>query len=181
MRTLSCLLLLAACSTTPEATTPAAVPPAAVAPNPAAEPRAPGAITAMPVPAAERLAPCAVLLVQTTYDEDTRAPTATRHAASRLLRIWGDDLRESEWHGVAPIPLTEAQARALLPDPQEYGAAAGGGVFATVGDGTLSYRFDQAGRTAQVGWDPTADSSTYAFEYAYDCVPSLTPPAWAEP
>lgn len=143
--------------------------------------RDPAAIAPRAIAAGDRLAPCAVVLVHTSYDEDTRAPTVTRHAARRLLRVWRDDLRESEWHGVAPIPLTEAQAHALLPAPQELGPAAGGGVFATVGDGTLSYSFDDAGRSAQVGWDPTADSSTYEFEYAYDCVPSLTPPAWDEP
>src|SRR5262245_27552183 len=43
---------------------------------------------AAPIAADARLAPCAVELVHTTYDEETREPTEQRVAVRRLVREW---------------------------------------------------------------------------------------------
>lgn len=126
-------------------------------------------IAASPISAPERLRPCQVVLRHTTYDERSRSPTTQTLTIRRLVRRWTDDLREGEWHDVAPIPLTLAQARALLPEPTELTGQRGVEVLATVGDGQLSYRFDARQRTSVVDWDPVADSSTYEYRYAYEC------------
>ena len=126
-------------------------------------------IAASPISAPERLRPCQVVLRHTTYDERSRSPTTQTLTIRRLVRRWTDDLREGEWHDVAPIPLTLAQARALLPEPTELTGQRGVEVLATVGDGQLSYRFDARRRTSVVDWDPVADSSTYEYRYAYEC------------
>ena len=167
------LLLLLACGSSPTVPGPAeAAPPPLVAPAaPAA--RDPELIAAAPVPQTERLAPCAVLLTHTVYDPETRDPTASTHPATRLLRRWSEELRNADWQGVAPIPLSRAQALALLPSPTAYDT--GTGVFATVADGQLSYAFDDQERTSTVSWDPTADSSDYVYAYSYDCPSGESP------
>jgi hypothetical protein len=124
----------------------------------------------------ERLQPCKVELRHTTYHEVTLLPTTRTTTVRTLVRAWDADphARETGWSTVAPIPLTVEQARTLLPSPSESQAGGQSGekspsLIAFVGDGVLTYRFDARGRTARVGWGPTADSSDYEYHYRYDC------------
>jgi hypothetical protein len=108
----------------------------------------------------------------TEYHEETRAATTRTRRVRRLVRHWPADLRDVDWKTVAPLPLTADQARALLPRIHEYADDSGAVMLADVGDGTLSYHFDEKGRTVRVGWDPSADSSDFEYRYQYTCSPA---------
>ena len=47
----------------------------------------PTSIIPAPIARTDRLKPCAVVLVHTRYDEETRAPTVTRRRVGRLVRL----------------------------------------------------------------------------------------------
>ena len=122
-------------------------------------------IVPQPIPVAERLPVCEVVLTHVEYDVDAGRESSTTHHPSTLARLWPDD-REGQWHDVAPIPLRRAQAEAqgITVDAQ-YSS----GVVLTGDGGAFSYRFDEQGQTAQVSWDPSADSGTYTYAYRYTC------------
>jgi hypothetical protein len=186
-------LALIACSdpapVAPPPATPVATPPAepAVAPTPEPAPapataptaEGPTPIVAQPIPTAQRLAPCRVELTHTEYDEETRAPTATRRPVSSIARVWMDSFRDNDFAESAPLPLTLEQARAA--NASNVSEIGGRPVFRVdTGDGMLSYSFDAQGRTDHVDLDPVADSSDYRYQYQYQCEADTIAPTFLD-
>lgn len=131
-----------------------------------------GHIGEAPLPRGSRLEPCQVVLEHTRVDEETGQPKQQRIPIRRLVREWDvEALRAAEWKTAAPIPVTIDQARELLKATEETHAGVRM-VSGEVGDGSLTYSFDEAGRATSAAWDPTADSSAYQYEYRYTCSPA---------
>jgi hypothetical protein len=119
-------------------------------------------------------APCRVELALTELDEDTRRPTTSRRVVVVTDHAWGDADREDDgWLRLAPAPLTLAGARASS-DVRIEPIARVPVAFRETDAGGLSYRFDAAGRTTEVHWDPQADARDYVYRYTYVCR-ELTP------
>lgn len=113
--------------------------------------------------------PCRVELVLTELDEGTRRPTTSRHAVAVTDHAWGDADREDDgWLRLAPAPLTLAGARASS-DVRIEPIAGVPVAFRETDAGGLTYRFDAAGRTTEVRWDPQADAREYVYRYVYRC------------
>jgi hypothetical protein len=148
------------------------------------------------IPEADRLMPTGVELEHTFLGPDDETWVTERITVTLLTRQCGDAMRLMGVDGPfqAPAPLTRDQTLVLIPGATEVEAQGARWVLATLGDGeySLSYFFDEQGRTAEVDWDPTADSGSYRFYYSYencsesseDCRPlwidDLTPEQKAE-
>jgi hypothetical protein len=138
-----------------------------------------------PIPEGERLSPCSVELELMVRDEESEEEDSWqehRIAVSRLVRRWEGQRFEVDFQSepIAPIPLTRDQALAMLPGAEASRIGDVEWILAQTGESSLSYRFDDQGRTTEVDFDPVADSRVFAFHYSYECEGEPVTPAWDE-
>jgi|GEM_PF-4303916 len=121
---------------------------------------------------ADRLMPVSVELEHRFRGPDDSTYVTEYITITLLSRHYGYEMRgmagaDIPWQ--APIPMTLDQAIALIPGAMEMESQNQRWVLGILDDGecSISYYFDQQGRTIEVDLDPVADSSTYRFIYSY--------------